>query len=139
MPTGRQNAYPLSRKNRLTLLLGATLLFGGAEAKTQRSAAAVAEFKRANPCPVTNKARGACPGWQVDHRLPLCVGGADKPENMQWLTVEGAKGAGVELISSRRLNQLRPPAFRAIGARRRRFPLRHRFTAGGREFAHPHT
>lgn len=57
----------------------------------QRSAKAVAEFRRANPCPATGKARGACPGWQVDHRHPLCAAGADKPENLQWLSVEDHK------------------------------------------------
>ena len=54
----------------------------------------------------------------------------------------GLKGPGLACqrpaFSSRRSNQPRPPAFRAIGARRSRFPLRHGLTAGGREFAHPH-
>ena len=44
-----------------------------------------------NPCPATGKARGACPGWQVDHIKPLKCGGADLPHNMQWLTVEQHK------------------------------------------------
>lgn len=56
-----------------------------------RSAAARAEFQRANPCPATGKARGACPGWQVDHVTPLKCSGADAPANMQWLTVEDHK------------------------------------------------
>ena len=53
----------------------------------QRSAAEVAAFKRANPCPSTGLRRGACPGHQVDHIEPLCAGGPDTRENMQWLTV----------------------------------------------------
>lgn len=57
----------------------------------ERSAAAVREFKRASPCPVTGKATGACPGWVVDHVVPLCIGGADKPDNMQWQTGSAAK------------------------------------------------
>lgn len=69
----------------LVLLLG---LFGPVvEAKQPRSAAARAEFVRENPCPLTGKRRGACPGWEVDHRIALKCGGADRPQNMQWLTV----------------------------------------------------
>lgn len=56
-----------------------------------RSAAAIAEFRRAHPCPTTGQASGACPGWQVDHVVPLCSGGADAAVNMQWLTVEAHK------------------------------------------------
>lgn len=56
-----------------------------------RSAAEVHTFKREHHCPSTGKAKGRCPGWIVDHIVPLCAGGADKPENMQWQTVEDAK------------------------------------------------
>lgn len=56
-----------------------------------RSAAAVRAFKRDNPCPSTNRITGPCPGHVVDHIEPLCAGGADKPENMQWQTVAAAK------------------------------------------------
>jgi hypothetical protein len=31
------------------------------------------------------------PGHVVDHIVPLCAGGPDTPENMQWQTVEAAK------------------------------------------------
>lgn len=54
----------------------------------ERSASAVHQFRKANPCPATGKIAGACPGWEVDHRIPLCAGGADHPDNMQWLTRE---------------------------------------------------
>lgn len=53
-----------------------------------RSSSVRAEFVKANPCPVTGKSRGRCPGWEVDHRIALCAGGDDAPHNMQWLTVE---------------------------------------------------
>jgi len=59
--------------------------------KVPRSAAARAEFKRANPCPASGKPTGPCPGWIVDHVKPLCAGGADAPHNMQWQTVDDAK------------------------------------------------
>lgn len=73
--------------------LVAALLILGATAgdAAQRSRAARAEFQRSNPCPVTGKARGACPGYQVDHITPLKCNGADAPHNMQWLTVEQHK------------------------------------------------
>lgn len=52
-----------------------------------RSAAQVYRFRQAEPCPATGQHRGACPGWQVDHVVPLCAGGSDSPDNMQWITV----------------------------------------------------
>lgn len=55
---------------------------------TQRSAAELRAFQRANPCPATGQHRGACPGYQIDHIEPLCAQGVDKPHNMQWLTIE---------------------------------------------------
>jgi len=48
-------------------------------------------FMRSHPCPSTGKTYGACPGYVVDHIQALKHGGADRPENMQWQTVEDAK------------------------------------------------
>lgn len=59
--------------------------------RIQRSAKAVKDFRKANPCPATQEPRGPCPGFIVDHVVPLCAGGADAPSNMQWQTVEDAK------------------------------------------------
>lgn len=56
-----------------------------------RSAAAKAAFQRLYHCPATDKPRGPCPGYVVDHIKPLCAGGADDPLNMQWQTVADAK------------------------------------------------
>lgn len=56
-----------------------------------RCSAARAAFERDNPCPSTGEARGACPGYVVDHIVPLKRGGADLPSNMQWQTIEDAK------------------------------------------------
>jgi 5-methylcytosine-specific restriction endonuclease McrA len=75
----------------IILLLALCLTFPDAEAKTVRSPRQCAEFVRLNPCPVTGKTRGKCPGWEVDHVIPLKCGGADHPANMQWLTVEDHK------------------------------------------------
>jgi hypothetical protein len=55
-----------------------------AEARIPRSAAEVLTFKRANPCPSTGERRGSCPGYVVDHVVPLCAGGPDAVSNMQW-------------------------------------------------------
>ncbi len=49
------------------------------------------KFMRAHPCPSTGKTSGACPGYIVDHVVPLKRGGADRPDNMQWQTVKAAK------------------------------------------------
>lgn len=49
-----------------------------------RDRAHVRAFRKANPCPATGKASGACHGFVVDHVVPLCGGGADNPRNMQW-------------------------------------------------------
>jgi hypothetical protein len=69
----------------------AMLAAGPADAKTHRSASAKAEFKRANLCPSTGKPRGGCPGYVIDHVIPLCAGGPDAPGNMQWQTTSDAK------------------------------------------------
>ena len=53
--------------------------------KIKRSQQLLAEFKRLHPCPSTGKARGACPGWAIDHVIPLAVGGCDAIFNLQWL------------------------------------------------------
>src|SRR4051794_25923542 len=56
-----------------------------------RSAAAKRTFRKSHPCPSTGKASGACPGYVIDHVVPLKRGGADGPRNMQWQTAAAAK------------------------------------------------
>lgn len=80
-------------------------------APPERSRAELAAFKRDHPCPATGQARGACPGWEVDHVVPLCNGGPDKPANMQWLTVEAHREktrTDVAVCAARRADQRRP-------------------------------
>jgi hypothetical protein len=54
-------------------------------------------FIEANPCPVTGSRnyRDKCPGYHVDHVVPLACCGADDPSNMKWTRAEEnlAKGA----------------------------------------------
>jgi hypothetical protein len=56
------------------------------EAKIHRDPHARQEFKHLQPCPSTGRARGACPGYVIDHIKPLACGGSDVPANMQWQT-----------------------------------------------------
>ena len=49
------------------------------------SRSAVTEFKR-----LTGYPHGR-PGYVIDHIVPLALGGADTPANMQWQTTQAAK------------------------------------------------
>lgn len=57
-----------------------------ADGSTARSEAARREFMRQ-----TNFPKGRS-GYVIDHIVPLACGGADDPRNMQWQTIEEAKG-----------------------------------------------
>lgn len=72
----------------LLCLVIALLAATPAEAQIKRDRAQVRAFRAENPCPATGRTRGACPGYHVDHITPLCAGGADRPDNMQWITRE---------------------------------------------------
>lgn len=72
-------------------LLLTLLLFGLINQAEARDRAQRTEFVREHPCPVTGKTRGSCPGWVVDHIVPLCAGGADAPSNMQWQELKVSK------------------------------------------------
>ena len=62
-----------------------------ARGRIKRSAKARAQFMRMHPCPSTGRHRGPCPGYVIDHIVALKRGGADRPGNMQWQTVQEAK------------------------------------------------
>lgn len=75
-----------------TLLLAALLALPIlADARTRRDPSQVREFRAEKPCPSTGLYRGRCFGYEVDHRTPLCAGGEDRPENMQWLSKDDHK------------------------------------------------
>ena len=59
--------------------------------RIQRSEVAKRDFERHHPCPSTGKTSSACPGYVIDHVVPLKRGGADAPGNMQWQTKDAAK------------------------------------------------
>lgn len=74
----------------LSAILGLViaLLAANPAVATERDRAQVRAFRAENPCPATGRTRGACAGWEIDHVVPLCAGGADHPTNLQWLLKE---------------------------------------------------
>jgi hypothetical protein len=55
-----------------------------------RRSATVRAFRRTHPCPATGTLTTTCPGYVIDHVLPLCAGGADSVENMMFQPVAAA-------------------------------------------------
>lgn len=55
-----------------------------ADGGISRSLKVIEEFKQIHPCPATGKT-GNCPGWAIDHVIPLACGGCDAIYNLQWL------------------------------------------------------
>lgn len=49
-----------------------------------RRADVLVAFKKAHACPSTGKDNGACPGWQMNHVIPLACKGADTVSNLSW-------------------------------------------------------
>lgn len=71
-----------------------------ADGAIARSSAERARFQRLYPCPANGARRGACPGWAVDHVVPLACGGCDAVPNMQWLPT-GSKSTTSPLAKDR--------------------------------------
>ena len=82
---------PLLALRALVFVLVSAIFSDPSWSKQHRSHAAIAEFKCQYPCPATGAPRGLCPGYVIDHVVPLCAGGPDAPANMQWQTVVDAK------------------------------------------------
>lgn len=59
-----------------------------AAGRIERSGVVRRAFRNLYPCPSTGQRRGACPGWNIDHVIPLAAGGCDAVPNMQWLPEE---------------------------------------------------
>jgi hypothetical protein len=69
---------------RLQIAGALLILLASSTNAAERSQAERRAFQRAEPCPANDQRRGPCPGYVVDHIVPLCAGGADRQENMQW-------------------------------------------------------
>jgi len=69
---------------RLQIVGALLILLASSTGAAERSQAERLAFQRAEPCPANAQRRGPCPGYVVDHIIPLCAGGADRQENMQW-------------------------------------------------------
>lgn len=65
----------------------ALILIAPAYADHHRSKKVLRQFAKLQACPSTGAHRLPCPGWQIDHALPLKCKGPDDPANLQWLTV----------------------------------------------------
>lgn len=83
--------FPLSNCAIISLAVALGLANGSPAVAADRSSSARAAFQRLYHCPSTGKPRGPCPGYEVDHREPICAGGADDLLNMQWLSIEAHK------------------------------------------------
>lgn len=77
---------------RIAMLLPLILASTGALAKPitgeiVRDPAQPREFMKTHLCPTTELLKYPCPGYVVDHILPLKCGGKDSPDNMQLQTI----------------------------------------------------
>lgn len=59
--------------------------------RIKRSGSARHQFMQDSPCPANGNTKGRCPGYIIDHVMPLACGGADAVGNLQWQTVADAK------------------------------------------------
>ena len=64
------------------------------EGRIARSRVVLAEFRRLYPCPSTGLIYGSCPGWAIDHVIPLACGGCDAVANLQWLPLPIKSASG---------------------------------------------
>lgn len=88
-----------------------SIVIRNADGSIHRSAAVIAAFRRIHPCPSTMKFTGACPGWSVNHVIPLACGGVDSVSNMQWLPNDIKSCAGPHCVDrfERKINAATPP------------------------------
>lgn len=59
-----------------------------ASGQIKRSTAVLNAFKKIHPCPSNGSTSGACPGWALNHVIPLACGGCDSVANLDWMPDE---------------------------------------------------
>ena len=59
-----------------------------ADGSIKRSTAVLNAFKRIHPCPANGMTTGSCPGWALNHTVPLSCGGCDSVSNLDWMPDE---------------------------------------------------
>lgn len=55
------------------------------EGRILRRADVLYAFRKLYPCPATGQTQGPCPGWAINHTIPLAVGGCDAVYNLDWM------------------------------------------------------
>lgn len=88
-----------------------SIVIRNADGTIHRSAATIAEFRSWHPCPSTGLYKGACPGWAINHIVPLACGGRDVAWNMAWLPNDIKACAGTHCVDrfERKINAHNPP------------------------------
>jgi hypothetical protein len=56
-----------------------------ADGTIKRSRAVLRAFQQRYPCPATGLTTGSCPGWAINHTIPLACGGCDAVFNLDWM------------------------------------------------------
>jgi hypothetical protein len=66
-----------------------------ADGSIKRRVDVLVAFKKHHPCPSTGLTKGACPGWAINHSIPLVCGGRDIVSNLAWMpnVLKSGKGS----------------------------------------------
>ena len=59
-----------------------------ADGTIKRRSDVLTAYKKFHPCPATGLSTGICPGWQMNHIIPLASGGCDSVTNLAWMPVQ---------------------------------------------------
>lgn len=65
-----------------------------ADGRIARRADVLRAFRSIHPCPSTGSKRGECPGWAMNHTIPLACGGCDSVSNLSWVPLVLKSGPG---------------------------------------------
>lgn len=71
-----------------------------------RRADVIAAYKKVHPCPSTGLYGGACPGWALNHNIPLACGGCDAVSNLSFMR---ADAKAIVDSYERKINAAKPP------------------------------